>query len=204
MKQLKCKDLKAGDIMLKADDGSRINAIIKLGQKAFGERNAYVTHAGLMYDNVYIIESQREGVVASDLRGSDDYGYIVFRSKNQALASGAAQMAKILFDAHKGKKNLKYGLLNAALSLIKGDKNSAGDKEMEKVIEKIVGNGKHKFFCSQLVAFIYQFTARQNGLKAEDVINLHDSLVSPSRLAELLLQNNEMFEQVGYMMPKER
>lgn len=205
IKQLKLKDLKAGDIMLKFSDGHLVNSIIELGQKLFGKKeNPSVTHAGLMYDNRYIIESQGDGVVANDISvGDKKYGYVVFRCTNANLAAGAAAFAKILFDVHSEKKALKYGLLKAAMSILRGAQDANKAKELEKRLDNILKGKANKFFCSQLVAFVYQFAAEQNGISAAGVFKLKDSLVSPTVLAAELV-DSKLFDEVGYLVPNER
>ena len=60
-----------------------------------------------------------------------------------------------------------------------------------------------RFFCSQFVAFVYQFAALQSGSAAASVFPLSDTKVSPSLLASML-QGHPLFREVGYMMPNER
>ena len=69
--QLRCKDLKAGDIMVKVNDGSLVAKLIKTGQALFKEKNPDITHAGLMFDSTFIVEAQGDGIVANDLRVGD-------------------------------------------------------------------------------------------------------------------------------------
>jgi hypothetical protein len=204
-KQLTTKDLKAGDILVKLSDGTSINTIIRLGQKIFNQPNSLATHAGVMFDNNYIIEADGSGIVGKDLRVQNKkYGYIVFRSKNKNLADGAATFAKILFDVHLKEKNLKYALMKAATSVLKKDRGASSDAQMEKEVDRILKNKTHALFCSQLVVFVYQFVARQNNIPANDVFALNDALVSPSRLGSLLVSNTKYFTEVGYLMPNER
>jgi hypothetical protein len=49
------------------------------------------------------------------------------------------------------------------------------------------------------VVFVYQFVARQNGIKASDAFRLHDAPVSPPRLGELLEGNKKYFRKAGYL-----
>jgi hypothetical protein len=207
-KQFKLKDTKAGDVMCKINDGGTTNQVIELGQKAFGDKNTFVTHAGIMYDNRYIIESQGPGVEAHDISvgHNKEVGYVVFRledKKYEGVVKGAAEMAKIMFEAHAAKKNLTYALMGAATACVKSLSGPSKEADFEKTVDNIVKNGKQKFFCSQLVAWVYQFSAMQNKMKPEDFINLKDTLVSPSRLAEILVTNSKWTE-VGYFLPNER
>jgi hypothetical protein len=46
--QLRCKDLRPGDLLLKFNAGSKTNKMIAFGQSAAGQLNAAVVHAGVM------------------------------------------------------------------------------------------------------------------------------------------------------------
>lgn len=162
-------------------------------------------HAGVMFDSNFIIESQGSGVSANDLRVQNKkYGYIVYRCKNAILADGAGNFAKILFDSHQNNKKQKYDLFGAASSLFKKKDKLPKAEDLESRVDTIFNNQKHKFFCSQFVAFVYQFVAEQNGIKASDVFSKKDTLVAPSLLATMLVDNGTYFEEVGYLMPDAR
>ena len=76
-RQLKSRDLKAGDIFLKVNDGSVLGKAIELGQSLTGGKNARVIHAGLMFDKTIAIESQGPGITAHDMRVQNKrYGYL--------------------------------------------------------------------------------------------------------------------------------
>lgn len=204
IQQLRMRDLRAGDIMLKFSDGTLVSNIISLGQRLFGKKdNPLVTHAGLMYDNRYIIESQGDGVVANDISvGDRAYGYIVFRCNNNDLAAGAAQFAKIMFDVHGKKKSLKYGLQQAAMSLLRSGQES-DSANLEKRVDKILKGKSHRFFCSQFVGFVYQYVGEQNGINANGIFKVKDTLISPTLLAASLVEST-LFEEIGYLVPNER
>jgi len=69
--------------------------------------------------------------------------------------------------------------------------------------DRILAGRSHRFFCSQLVAFVYQFVAEQNGVSGKNLFNLSDAKVSPATLAALLARH-PFFDEVGYLMPNER
>lgn len=205
IKQFKCKNLRPGDILLKVSDQSWLNWFIENMQWVFGKsQNSSVTHAGLCYDSTHIIEVQDTGIVSDDLtKENKPYGYIVFRCKNENLAKGAAEFARILADVSGESKNIKYAFLDALCAVREGTESANDKKGLEERIEKILTNQRHDFFCSQLVVFIYQFVAEQNKIKASDVFKLKDSLVAPSALGAQLA-DSKLFDEVGYMMPNER
>jgi len=206
IQQLKCKDLKPGDIMLKFSDESIVSKVIKTGEKLLDKKeNSDVVHAGVLFDNNIIVEAQGPGVSANDLRVQNKkYGYIVFRAKKAELASGSAEFAKILFDSHQNNQKQKYNLFGAVGSLFKKKDKLPTAEDLESRVEAIFTNKKHKFFCSQFVVFVYQFVAEQNGIKASDVFKVKDAAVAPSQLAVLLVDNAKFFEEIGYLVPNER
>ena len=67
IQQLSCRDLAPGDVLLKQTAGAFSSKLITLGQKASQAvmpsqqrgLNPDVVHAGIMFDNHFIIEAQR-------------------------------------------------------------------------------------------------------------------------------------------------
>jgi hypothetical protein len=203
--QLLCKDLKAGDIMVKVNDGSLVAKLIKTGQALFREKNPDITHAGVMFDSTYIVEAQGDGIVANDLRvGNKAYNYYVYRCSNANMAQGAGTCAKMMFDIHAEHGNLKYGLL-AAIKSIFGSKGAPlTPQDMDKLLSRILeGKGK-KFFCSQFVVYVYQFVAEQLGIPAAQVFDTKDAKVSTSDLPALLGQKPALFTEIGWVFANER
>jgi len=205
MNQLRCRNLQAGDLMLKFNAGSAVNRIIALGQRVAAQLNPEVVHAGVMFDNTYIIEASGSGIHASDLRVQNAaFGYVVYRARNTAIANGAGTCAKMMFDIQTRHGNLKYSVPGAVQSLFPGRRpapHSPG--EMDQLLDRILEGRTHRFFCSQFVVYVYQFVAEQNGISGAGLFVLRDAKVSPSTLASLL-QSNSYFDEAGYMMPNER
>jgi hypothetical protein len=205
MRQLKCADLKPGDVMLKAQCGSATAKIISISQRFAGQLNPQVVHAGVMFDRTYIIEAERQGVVGRDLRIQDrSYGYIVYRPAQEPLAAGAATCAKMIFDIHQQHGTVKYnfpGLSSAVAPVGPGKVRSAS--AMDELLGDILKGRGHPFYCSQFVVYIYQFVGRQNAISAGDLFDVSDARVSPSTLASLL-QSNPWFNEAGFMLPNER
>ena len=165
MNQLRCRDLKAGDILLKASDGSILSKAIQLGQRAVGGPNAGVVHAGVMFDSTYIIEAQGSGISANDLRVQNaHYGYYVCRCLKSNVAAGAGTCAKMMFDIHNRGRNLGYTVGGAIGSLFGGPGKAASPSQMDALLDRILQGRQHRFFCSQFVVFVYQFVAEQCGL----------------------------------------
>lgn len=207
---LKCRDLAPGDILLKVSDGSLTSHAIGFGQSLVGQRNAQFIHAGLMFDRTYMIEAQAGGISANDLRvprskgkGNRGFGYLVFRCTHQNLAAGAGTFAKVMFDVHKSGRNLKYAYAGAVGSLGGPAGRAPGRTAMDEMMDRILAGRSHRFFCSQFVVMVYQFTAEQNGIPAATVFRDADRSVSPSTLAGRL-DGNPMFREAGYLMPDER
>jgi hypothetical protein len=137
-RQLTCKDLRAGDILLKVDDGSLLGGAIKLGQSMVGGKNARVIHAGIMFDKHFSIESQGSGVSANDIRVQNKkYGYHVFRPNNANLGQGAGTCAKMMFDIHQRSGNLGYALGGAIGSLFGGRGRATTPEQMDSLLDRI-------------------------------------------------------------------
>jgi hypothetical protein len=204
VKQLRCRDLAAGDIMLKVSDGSVLSRMISFGQNLVGQRNGSVVHAGVLFDKTFMIEASGRGVVANDLRvGNAKYGYLVFRARNPNLAKGAGTFAKVLFDVHQRGGNLSYSVAGAVGSLGSGPGQPKTRSQMDDMMDRILAGKSHPNFCSQLVVMVYQFTAEQNGIPAKSIFPFSDPRVSPSELASHLTKGG-MFREIGYVLPKER
>jgi hypothetical protein len=202
MEQLLCRDLKPGDILLKMANGSLTNKLIQLGQRLTGQPNAFLAHAAIALDTQFAIEAQASGVTANHLAMKNkDCGYIVYRCTNVALGRGAATAAKLLFDINQAGGKLKYNYMGALTSAF-GSGTPKTAKQVDGLLDGVLGGHGHRFFCSQFVAFVYQFAALQSGAAAS-VFQLSDTKVSPSALA-CMLQRNPYFREAGYMMPNER
>lgn len=203
MNQLRCRDLRAGDLLLKLNAGSLINRVIRFGQSLVGQQNSEIVHAGILFDSTYIVEASGPGVIANDLRTKNlPFAYYVFRCTNPNLAAGAGTCAKMMFDIHSSQGSLKYSATGAAASLF-GSGKPLAPEEMDALLDRILEGKNNPFFCSQFVVYVYQFVAEQCGIPAATVFNLQDAKVSPSRLASYL-QSHPLFQEAGYLMPKER
>jgi hypothetical protein len=204
MKQLLCRDVKPGDVLLKMATTSLTHKIIQLGQKLGGQQNAFLGHAAIALDTQFVIEAQAHGVSGNHLAmNNKDCGYIVYRPRNVALGQGAANAAKLLLDIHQKKGSMKYGALAAAKSVFgKSGKAKTGD-DMEALLDKVLEGKGQSFFCSQFVVYVYQWAAVQSGLSPQSVFSLSDAKASPSMLASKLV-GNSAFSEAGYMMPNER
>ena len=205
MNQLRCKDLRPGDLLLKFNAGSATNKIIALGQAARGQLNPQVVHAGVMFDQTYVVEASGGGIHASDMRVQNKaFGYLVYRPTNTGVAQGAGTCAKIMFDIHKNRGNLKYSIPGAIGSLFPNGAGGPATRDaMDATLDRILEGRTHRFFCSQFVVYVFQFVAEQNGVPATSYFAIRDGKVSPSTLASML-QSSSVFSETGYMMPNER
>jgi hypothetical protein len=202
--QLRCRDLKPGDLLLKVSDGSVIARAIQLGQAMVGGLNTGVVHAGVLFDRTFIIEAQGNGIGANDLRVQNlPYGYHVYRCRNPNMAEGAGTCAKMMFDIHQRRGSLGYSIPGAVGSLFGGTGKPATASEMDGLLDRILEGRNNRFFCSQFVVYVYQFVAEQSRVGAAAAFNMRDAKVEPSALAASL-QRHPMFVEAGYLMPKER
>lgn len=123
--QLFCKDLTAGDIMLKVINPSKFfNRGVRFVQKLTGYLNYDIGHAGIMRDSIVIIEAQSKGLEErSLLQKNVDVGYIVYCATNPNLAEGAATAAKLLYDIHMQHRSISYNNRGLFPSVFFGQEN---------------------------------------------------------------------------------
>jgi hypothetical protein len=203
--QLRASDLRAGDVLLKFNDGTNVSRLIKFCQGRAGQLNTHVTHAGLMFDNSYVIEAQRVGLNANDIRVQNArLGYLVFRPENAQLGQGAATFSKVVLDSHHAHGNMKYTVPGAFGSLTgPGARPASSRDQLDARLNRILSGKSHPFFCSQFVVMTYQFAGEQNGIPAGSLFPFPDSKVSPSVLASHL-SGSHHFQEIGYLLPGER
>lgn len=204
MKQVLCRDLRPGDILLKMATNSLTNRIISLGQRLAGQPNAFLGHAAIALDTQFAIEAQAHGITANHLAMKNkECGYLVHRPKNRALGQGAANAAKLLFDVHQSQGNLSYGAVAAAGSLLGGPGQAKTGSDFDALCDRILSGRNQPFFCSQFVVYVYQWAAEQSGMQPESIFSVSDAKTSPSLLGSKLV-GNPQFAEVGYMLPNER
>lgn len=204
MKQLLCRDLAAGDILLKMATDSLSHQIIQLGQRLAGQPNAFLGHAAIALDTQFAIEAQARGINANHLAmKNEDCGYLVYRPNDAALGQGAANAAKLLLDVHQRHGNLVYGTGAAVRSVLGGPGEAKTGDDFEALLDRILSGSDQPFFCSQFVVYVYQWAAEQSGLASEAVFSLSDAKATPSLLASKLV-DNPRFSEAGYMLPHER
>ena len=204
MKQLLCRDLKPGDVLLRMATDSLTHKIIQFGQRLVGQPNAFLAHAAIALDTQFAIEAQKVGVTANHLAMKNkNCGYYVYRCTNTALGQGAATSAKMFFDIAQTGGKMKYDTLGAGTSVFGQGGKAKSAAEMDALLDALLKGRNHDFFCSQFVVYVYQIAAYQSGIPAKNIFNVSDAKVSPSVLASMLLANPS-FQEAGYMMPNER
>jgi len=197
--QLLGRDLRSGDILLQWNAGTVVHQAIRFGQKLMGRGSEEVIHAGILFDNRYLIESDKDGISAADIYLQDKgYSYSVFRPRNPAMAAGAATCAKVFFDIHGRTKAMPYSISGAVGSIFKGPGVAPSRDAMDAAFGQLIAGKNHPFFCSQFVVFVFQFVAEQNNLPAEKIFSYGDGCVPPSLLASAL-KTHPMFTEAGYM-----
>jgi hypothetical protein len=218
-RQLRCHDLRGGDIMLQLNSGNLAHRAIAFAQWVAGQRDSHVIHVGIMRGESYMIESEKRGIWAADLRVQDkDYGYLVYRPRNALLGTAAANMAKLMYDANLSRGSfkrdkagdlqfkggtLRYNVGGLPSALSTPGANPRTRDQMDDMADRIFTGMEHPFYCSQFVVMTYQFAAEQMGMPARSVFPLEDAKVSPATLSGQLARNGQ-FEHVGAMAPKER
>jgi len=199
MPELRCRDLRPGDILLKLSDGSFLARAISLGQNLTGHLNPQIVHAGVLFDNNVVIESQGAGILAHDLRVQNlHYAYLVYRSTRGAMGQGAGTCAKMMFDIHQRTGGLSYALADAAKSIFGGPGRTNTPEEMEQLLDRILAGKGQPFFCSHFVVYLWQFVAEQNGVPGNAIFPGSAVKTNPSNLATQLV-GNPNFKEVGWL-----
>lgn len=206
---LRCRDLSAGDILLKAADnsfsvGGATSRAIQFGQSLVGSANPGIVHAGLMFDSTYVIEAQAQGISANDLRVQNKpFGYYVFRCNDENMGRGAGTCAKMMFDIHQRHGSMKYDIAGAIGSLFRhGGGRPATPDQMHTLLDEILTGRNNGFFCSQFVVYVYQFVAEQSGRAPGSVFAYSDAKATPSALAASLARSTQ-FTEIGCLFPNE-
>lgn len=224
MEPTRCRDLHPGDILLKVIDKSPLSLLIGAAQAITGAARPFIVHAGLMFDRTYIVEAQASGISANDLRVQNKrYTYVVYRPKRSDLGRGAGTCAKMLFDIHQRQRNrthtlqvgskkkswktggsMQYSAQGAAGSLFgTGGGTALAPGQMDDLLTDVLEGRSHRFFCSQLVIYVYQFVGAQCGLAPSAIFSGSDAKIHPSRLASMLSMSPHFGEQ-GVMLPNVR
>jgi hypothetical protein len=204
MPQLYGRDLRSGDILLQWNGGTAVHQAIRLGQKVMGRGNEELIHAGILFDNRYLIESAGHGITAADIYLQDKgYSYTVFRPTNSELAAGAATCAKVFFDIHQRTGGMPYNVPGAVSSIFKSGGAPATRDQMDVAFDDLIKGKNHPFFCSQFVVFVFQFVAEQNNIPGAKIFPVGDGCVPPSMLGTML-KTHPMFQESGYMLANQR
>jgi hypothetical protein len=202
--QLFGRDLRSGDILLQVNTGTAIQQAIRLGQKVMGRGTEELIHAGILFDNRYLVESVGHGIAGADIYLQDkSYSYQVYRPNNPKLADGAATCAKIFMDIHARIGAMPYSVKGAVGSIFKEPGNAPSRDQMEIAFEELIKGKNHPFFCSQFVVFVFQFVAEQNNLAAGKMFPFDSGCVPPSLLGANL-KSHPMFREAGYMLANQR
>ena len=204
MPQLFGRDLRSGDILLEVNGGTFTQQMIRFGQKVMHRGTEEIIHAGILFDNRYLIEVDKHGIFANDIYLQDKpYAFQVYRPTNPTFAAGAATCAKIFLDIHNSTGKLKYSYTGAVASIFKQPGAASTADEMEDAFDQMIKGKNHPFFCSQFVVFVFQFVAEQNNLAPGKVFPFADACVPPSMLAASL-KRHPMFREAGYLMENQR
>ena len=190
--------------MVQYSGGSAVARAITFGQWARGLSHASLVHAGILFDNHYLVQALKDGIVATDIRVDDvQCAYEVYRATKPNLAAGAANCAKMMLDIHEAHGTWKYSVVGAVTSLV-GSSSVKTTTGMDDLLTDILGSKGHPFFCSQFVTYVYQFVAEQNGIAASQLFNTGDAKMSPAALATSMDRNTGFFSHVGFMRAGER
>jgi hypothetical protein len=201
-RQLRCADLKGGDILIQLSTGNIVGKLIAFGQAMVGDKNSEFVHAGVMLDNHYMVEALMQGITAADVRIQNKaFSYRVYRPRDPMLGATEANVAKFLFDHHQNHGSLPYSYVGAVAAI--GIAKPMTASHVDGVLDQVFSLKPSAFYCSQFVVMSYQLAAAQMGMSPASVFPLDDTKMPPSRLATAC-EHSVAFEQVGYISPNER
>lgn len=194
--------LKAGDIMMKYNDGSAINNLISFGQ-FFGRGNSSFTHAGIASSASTIIEMDGHGLQEHNLAGENSqYRYRVYRCVYSQVAAGAAAAAEMMragFAA--GNTNITYSA-TGALGSISSREDLPNADIANDMLDKLLAGGD-AFFCSGHVVLCYQMAASQSTTDrtfpfsdASGLFSLASTCYQPAYLEKVLSESDD-FVRIG-------
>lgn len=194
--------IKAGDIMVKYNDGSAINNLISFGQ-FFGRGNSSFTHAGLAASPTHIIEMDGDGLQLHNLAGENSqYRYRVFRCTLTGVGDGAAAAGEMMLAAFSaGATDLPYSPLSAFASVSKSTELPNADIAND-MLDTLLKGGE-ALFCSGHVVLCYQMACSQMMGQtnfplshAGGLFSLDSTCYQPAYL-EKVLSESELFWRVG-------
>lgn len=204
MPQLFGRDLRAGDILLEWYAGTAVQDAIRFGEKVMHRGNDKLIHAGILFDNRYLIESKIHGIAGSDMyQQNKSCSYTVYRPVSLSLATGAATCAKVFLDIHARTGGMPYNVTGAVSSIFKKPGSAPSRVQMDVAFSQLIKGKTHPYFCSQFVVFVFQFVAEQNNIPAAKILNYDDGCVPPSLLGSIL-KTHPMFQEAGYLLANER
>lgn len=182
--------IKTGDILVKYYDGSPVNVAIRAMQ-FFGKGPSQYTHAAIASSSVSVIEMNGRGLHDNNLLSHNgQITYDAFRCTLPGVAEGAAETAKMLYEAFaSGNLNAQYTLAGAMRSISK----SAGigdDDKVNVMLDKLSSGTPEYFFCSSFVVLCYivamqQMQAQGSAFPQQymsQVFGLDDSCYQPAFL----------------------
>jgi hypothetical protein len=199
--QLHHHGLMSGDLLLEAYDSTFTALKISIGQRIAGQANTKVVHAGVMFDPTDIIEAVGAGIAKNNLAGVHSRcGYLVFRCRNQEIATSASILAEIMFDAHQNQGTGPYSVIGAMKTAYGRQRSSPDLQKMEKMLDGLLSGDPQPVFCSMFVVTCFQLAAEANGISAAEIFPWAAEKMSPGELAKDL-ERNYLFEEVGYILP---
>jgi len=176
-------DLKVGDVLLKYTDGGFGNEIIILSNKLHNylhgkKKYAKISHVAIYIGSIkknepkMIVESSLKGIGITELE-QNNHKYEVFRYKaNKKIVALAADLAFSYFQSSRDESKTrginekllspfsKSGEYNWNVLAAPLFKTSETDTQQIETITKIFDFKGKKFYCSELVVFMYSVAAQ--------------------------------------------
>jgi hypothetical protein len=202
------KDLRAGDVLVKYNDGSATNTTIAAIQQENPASAYWFVHAALVTDkfsNLHAVEMSGEGLVSNDLSGHNkNMEYEVFRPKNPKIGEAAARLIGDLAVHGHREKSAEYNFLGLTKLIADFDKMVTEEEFNVGYQHMLDGRHDEKYYCSQFVVWLYQGAKYRSG-QPDNLwgdISVH---IGPPRLAKIMKFNlPQSWEHVGYLAAGKR
>lgn len=161
---------KTGDILIKHNAGGATGNLITFGQWLFGSKGkSKYMHSAIASSPLTVIEMSGDGLHENNLLSDNaDYTYDVFRCKKRNLATGAAEVGKMMmgFVQNANSGDFKYTVKGALKSLF-GKKSLGNANRINIILDNLLAGGKENYFCSGHTVLCYVVAMEQTNIHVQ-------------------------------------
>lgn len=190
-------ELKAGDIFIEYD--SDHHKVIRYAQRLSGNiRYSNFVHGGIVDStNTHVIHSSGSDKLTRRKIDSllDHKEYRIYRPINITLANKVAKVAELLYQNSRIPYNYRirdlFKILPTSHSKhAKEQSRQALEHKMQKYLDQKKTPESYSkdatSYCTELITFVYQYSAIQLGMDHLQVLEIRDNKAIPARLVEIL------------------